>query len=150
MYENFNSDLFYWPHLIATVLEFLYLIATLSSLLIASPCNLTVIRCCLMSVVILWPYETAYVVAIKRGTEILLPLIIIIIIIDHYYQCSSQSWALSKFILFNFKKLHAYIHTWSGTAQGAGLGGFSPPPPTLFWLIKSLLFFTLVNQGSIQ
>ena len=37
-------------HLIATALKFLYLIATLSSLLIASACNLTVIRYCLMSV----------------------------------------------------------------------------------------------------
>ena len=48
---NFIKRLFL--HLIATVLEFLYLIATLSSLLIARSCNLTVIRYCLMSVVIL-------------------------------------------------------------------------------------------------
>ena len=46
-------------HLIATVLKFLYLIATLSSLLIASACNLTVIRFCRMSVVTLRSYETA-------------------------------------------------------------------------------------------
>ena len=38
-------------NLIATALKFLYLIATLSSLLIACACNLTVIRFCLMSVV---------------------------------------------------------------------------------------------------
>ena len=51
-------------HLIATALKFLYLIVTLSSLLIVSACNLTVIRYCLMSVVTLRSYET--VVAIKR------------------------------------------------------------------------------------
>ena len=39
---NFTWHLFL--HLVATVLEFSYLIATLSSLLIASTCNLTVIR----------------------------------------------------------------------------------------------------------
>ena len=37
----------------------LFLIATLTSLLIASTCKLTVIRYCLMSVVTLRSYETA-------------------------------------------------------------------------------------------
>ena len=46
-------------HLIATALKFLYLIATLRLLLIASAGNLTVIRYCLMSVVTLRSYETA-------------------------------------------------------------------------------------------
>ena len=54
-------------HLIATALKFLYLVATLSSLLIASACNLMVIRYCLISVVTLRSYET----------EILLSLIIL-------------------------------------------------------------------------
>ena len=49
------------------------------------------------------------VVAIKRWTEILLPLII-------YYHCSSQSWALSKFILFKFKKyIYIYIYIYYPT-----------------------------------
>ena len=46
-------------HLIATTLKFLYLIATLSSHLIASAYMLTVIRYCMMSVVTLRSYETA-------------------------------------------------------------------------------------------
>ena len=46
-------------HLIETALKFLYLIATLTSLIIASACKLTVIRYCLMSVVTLRSYETA-------------------------------------------------------------------------------------------
>ena len=46
-------------HRIATALKFLYLIATLTSLLIASACKLMVIRYCLMRVVTLRSYETA-------------------------------------------------------------------------------------------
>ena len=53
----FGFTFAFTPH--SNCLKFLYLIATLSSLLIAIACNLTVIRCCLMSVVTIRSYETA-------------------------------------------------------------------------------------------
>ena len=91
-------------HLIATVLEFLYLIATLSSLLIAGPCNLTVIRWhCLLSVVIFGHAKQSCSNKTMNWNFASIDR-------NDYNRCSSQSWALSEFILFKFKKISFNIY----------------------------------------